>query len=187
VNKALPLLGIAWLASTSCGRFERYDYAEILNGPKLVGQSCGYRPPLGATDHESDAFVDACFAREPLDPDFEFDSHDEYTLTGAVDEVTGMAELEVTLFALPGELERARLFIDGELADTSSRAEGTIGLDPRGLAVTTLVGWTPPPSPSYLPWEDSPRLPEWRLEWEGSDPAAAPNVKALRSNPFVFW
>jgi len=25
------------------------------------------------------------------------------------------------------------------------------------------------------------------LEWEGSDPAAAPNVKALRSNPFVFW
>jgi len=184
-SSVLGLLALS--AAASCGHLESYDYAQVLEGPFVVHDgygACSTTPP-GTTEEEEDALVDAFSRRQwELLPEWFRWHQQKLTLTGAVDGATGKAELVVEVTARAAELEVAELYIEGELVDSVSIEGGGIVRGNGDQAVATLVGWTPPPKRSFVPWGPARQRLMWFVSY-GS--AADPHSSAcgIQVDPFV--
>lgn len=180
-NRILGL--IALFAAASCGQVESYDYADLLRGPAVVAEGGMYSEIVGPGSGEGgDAIMDAVARGEPL-PKGARGTRYTMTLTGAVDRTTGKAELIVELEAPSEQLEAADLFIEGELVDSVSVERGGIVEENGHSSVATLVGWTPPPSRSWVPWGHTHELLTWRVEY-GSEPDRKSSACQVRLDPF---
>lgn len=173
-TRALILMVLA-AGVCACGRVREYDYDDLLEGRPAVLErgsiSYCYQDPPGMTEDEADAHRAAFeWHGTPLPEELEIHGYrkTKVELTGAVDRA-GKAEITFHFEFLQAEVSEVELFIDGARVDTATRAGGDFTDIGNGFGRTTLVGWTPPPRTNYIPWQESPRMPEWRLAWSGPD------------------
>lgn len=127
------------------------------------GSTAVWQPPPRATEEQRLALAEHELGGAPVPPGFTLENKVEHHLTGSVNAATDARELKVEVTDGIDDLEEARLYVDGALKDTATRANGGIVDRPAdGYATATLNAWIPPEGTSWsaaVEWDTDPGGP----------------------------
>ena len=180
-NDAILAGGLAALLAAAGGvaLYRHAPWKQDSFGIQGDSGSSVWQGPPGATAEQHLALQEHIHAGGPLPAGFTLQSEVARRFTGRVDPATGRRELELELKVPTADLEEARVYVDGALQATATRANGGLVDRPAdGMCTATLKAWIAPAGRSFkvaVRWDTDPGGPSqessfsvrvpWYREW----------------------